>query len=86
MARIEKACYGEAMGRTGNPAGFGESLVREHNGHGDYWTDKITAHELLVAMDPTLRSLPAPVDTYSRDLMQAGDNAVRRLMARDLPG
>lgn len=84
-AGIERATYVEAIGRNGNPAGFGESLSRKGNGHGDYWTDEFAAAMLLLTMDATLRSLPPPAEIPPHDLPPVGEIPSRDLKSRDLP-
>jgi hypothetical protein len=84
-AGIEQAVYVEAVGRNGNPAGFGESLPRKGNGHGDYWTDEFAAAVLLVTMDATLRSLPPPAEIPPHDLPPVGETPARDLKSRELP-
>jgi hypothetical protein len=84
-AGIERAAYVEAIGRNGNPAGFGESLQRAGNGHGDYWTDEFAAAVLLVTMDATLRPLPPPAAIPIHDLPPVGEIAARDLKSRELP-
>ena len=84
-AGIEQAVYVEAVGRNGNPAGFGESLPRKGNGHGDYWIDEFAAAVLLVTMDATLRSLPPPAEIPPHDLPPVGETPARDLKSRELP-
>jgi hypothetical protein len=84
-AGIERAAYAEAVGRNGNPTGFGESLPREGNGHGNYWTDEFAAAVLLVTMDATLRPLPPPVGIPPHDLPPIGEIPARNLKSRELP-
>jgi hypothetical protein len=85
LAEYEAAAYVEAVGRNGNPAGFGESLPRKGNGHGDYWTDEFAAAVLLVTMDATLRSLPPPAEIPPHDLPPVGETPARDLRSRELP-
>lgn len=84
-AGIEKAAYVEAIGRNGDPAGFGESLRCAGNGHGDYWTDEYAAAALMVTIDATLRSLPPPAAIPPHDLPPVGEIATRDLKSRELP-
>jgi len=82
---IERAAYEEAIGRNGDPAGFGESLPRKGNGHGDYWTDEYAAAVLLVTMDATLRSLPPPSVIAPHTLPPTNRISANSLKGRDLP-
>lgn len=82
---IEAAAYKEAVGRNGNPLGYGESVPREKNGHSDYWTDEYAAASMLVTMDATLRSLPPEAVIAPNDLPSAGEIQARRLGSRRLP-
>jgi len=84
-AGFERAVYVEAVGRNGNPPGFGESLSRKGNGHGDYWIDEFAAAVLLVTMDATLRSLPPPAEIPPHDLPPVGEIPARDLKSRGLP-
>jgi xanthosine utilization system XapX-like protein len=85
LAGNEAAAYVEAVGRNGNPAGFGESLLREGNGHSDYWTDEYAAAVLLVTMDATLRALPPPAEIPPHGLPPLGEIPTRELKSRELP-
>jgi hypothetical protein len=85
VAAIERAAYVEAVGRNGNPVGFGDSVPRERNGHGDYWTDEYAAAVLLVTMDATLRSLPPPAEIPSHDVPPVSEIPARDLKLRELP-
>lgn len=85
IARIEREAYVEAIGRNGNPDGFGESLPRKGNGHGDYWTDEYAAAVLLVTMDATLRALPPPFAVVPRDVPPVIEIPSRELKVRELP-
>ncbi len=82
---FEAAAYGEAIGRHGNPPGFGDAVRREGNGHGDYWTDAVAAGAMLTAMDATLRDLPAATEIGGRDLVPSGAAETRSLPSRSLP-
>jgi hypothetical protein len=84
-AGIEQAAYFEAVGRNGNPAGFGESLPRPGNGHGDYWTDEYAAAVLLLTMDATLRTPPPPAAIPLHELPPAGEITARDVKSRALP-
>jgi hypothetical protein len=84
-AGIEQAAYGEAIGRNGNPEGFGEPLPREDNGHGDYWTDEFAAAMLLATMDATLRELPPSAKIPAHGLPPADEVLTRGLISRKLP-
>lgn len=81
----EAAAYVEAVGRNGNPAGFGESLPREGNGHSDYWTDEYAAAVLLVTMDATLRTLPPPAEIPPHGLPPIDEIPTREIKSRELP-
>lgn len=85
VAGIERAAYVEAIGRNGNPAGFGESLPRKDNGHGDYWTDDYAAAVLLLTMDGTLRSLPPPALIAAHELPSVSAIPGREQRLRGLP-
>ena len=82
---FEAAAYGEAIGRHGNPPGFGDAVRREGNGHGDYWTDAVAAGAMLTAMDATLRDLTAATEIGGRDLVPSGAAETRSLPSRSLP-
>jgi len=85
IAGVEGAAYVEAVGRNGNPAGFGESLPRQDNGHGDYWTDEYAAAVLLLTMDSTLRSLPPPAAIPAHGLPAISEIPAHALNLRGLP-
>lgn len=82
---VEAAAYGEAIGRHGNPPGFGDAVPRPDNGHGDYWTDKAAAQEMLSVMDATLRGLPTAMEIVPRELVPTGAAETRSLPSRGLP-
>jgi hypothetical protein len=84
-AGIEPAPYVEAIGRNGNPPGFGEGLLRRGNRHGAYWTDEYAAAVLLVTMDATLRLLLPPAAIPSNELPPASGLPARDLKSRALP-
>lgn len=86
LGGIEDAVYIKAIGRNGDPSGFGISMPREGNGHSDYWTDKFAAKALLLEMDATLRPLPPPAVIHAHKMPPpAGGVAARHLKARELP-
>ena len=84
-AGVERAAYVEAIGRNGNPAGFGESLRRQDNGHGDYWTDEYAAAVLLLSMDSTLRPLLPPAVIPAHGLPAISEIPAHELKVRQLP-
>lgn len=84
-AGYEREAYVEAIGRHGDPSGFGELFCRSGNGHSDYWTDEYAAAILLFTIDATLRPLPPPVPLRPHDLAPAAPIAGRKLARRDLP-
>ena len=84
-AGIESAAYVEAIGRNGNPTGFGEPLSRSGNGHSDYWSDEFAAAMLLITMDATLRSLPPASAIAMRPLPPVGEISSREIGSRALP-
>ena len=82
---IERDAYIEAMGRNGNPSGFGEPLLREGNGHSDYWSDKGAGAVLLVTMDATLREPLEPAKIAESKLPAAEGISARKIAPRALP-
>jgi hypothetical protein len=85
IGHIEQKAYVEAMGRNGNPSGFGERLDRKGNGHSDYWSDQYAAAVLLVTMDATLRAPLEPAKIAKSKLPVADGIGARKLELRTLP-
>lgn len=85
LGGIEVAIYIEAIGRHGNPTGFGDPFNRAGNGHGDYWKDQIMADKLLSEIDSTLRTLPAQAEIPAYKLPTTDERTVHKLKSRELP-
>ncbi len=82
---IERAAYREAVGRHGNPAGFGEPNPRHNNGHSDYWKDKVAAKVFVSTLDPTA---PLPLigrEIGAHDLPAQNEMPGREMQSRNLP-